>query len=80
MGKRLFQVLDEMNQSDIKNGPESRSVGVSYTLISADKVKQGTQVSMGADHQAIIDIMTEKVVPILILVNKEEYLKIEKEP
>ena len=77
MSKRMFQILDEMNQDDEKN--KTRMVGVSTHFISADKVKQGAKISMGADELGLIDIVTEKVIPILVLVNKEEYFKRKKE-
>lgn len=76
MKKRLFQILDEMNQSDIQNN--TRLVSVSTSLISADKIKQGSKISMGSDDQAVMDIFTDKYIPVLILVNKEEYDKLNK--
>lgn len=72
-GKRLFQILDEMNLEDIENG--GRLVSVSGHFISADKVKKGTKVSMGTDDSAIFDLANDDVIPLLILVNKKEYNK-----
>lgn len=63
-----------MNQLDIKNN--TRLVAISNVFISADKVKQGAKVCMGTDESALFDIVSEKVIPLLILVNKEEYFKI----
>lgn len=73
MKKRIFEVLDEMHQEDIKNN--TRLVGVSNTFLSADKVKQGTKICMGGDDQALQDILSEKCIPVLLLVNEKEYLK-----
>ena len=73
MDKRMFQILDEMNLDDVKNS--TRLVSVSNTFLSADKVKQGTKICIGADDQALTDIMSEKVIPILILVDKDDYFK-----
>ncbi len=73
MSKRLFEILDGMNFDDIKNG--TRLVSVSPTFISADKVQQGAKVTMGSDEQSLYDLMNEKVIPILILVDKDEYVK-----
>lgn len=73
MKKSMFQILDEMNLYDINNN--TRLVSISNTLISANKVKQGAQISIGVDEQALFDIMNEKVIPILMLVDKEEYIK-----
>ena len=70
---RLFQILDEMNQSDIEN--DTRLVTVSPTLVSTRIVKQGSTITMGADCQSFDDLSTGKVIPLLILVDKEEYLK-----
>lgn len=72
--KRLFKTLDDMNVHDIEKG--SRLVSVSNSLISAEKVKQGSKISMGCDDSAVTDIFTGKVIPILVLVDKEEYFKL----
>ena len=69
----MFQILDEMNLDDVKNN--TRLVSLSNTLISADKVKQGAKISMGADEQVLHDLIVGKSVPILILVDLEEYTK-----
>lgn len=63
-----------MNVLDIENG--SRLASVSGNFISADKVKQGTKVCIGTDDSALFDIMNEKVIPILVLVDKEKYNEI----
>ena len=69
----MFEILDEMNLDDVKDN--TRLVAISNTLISADKVKQGAKISMGADEQVLYDLMNEKVIPVLILVDKDEYFK-----
>lgn len=76
MKKRMFEILDEMNLDDVEN--DTRLVSISNTLISADKVKQGAKISMGADEKSLFDLMDDKVIPLLILVDKEEYVKREK--
>jgi len=73
MKKRMFEILDEMNLEDVKNN--TRMVAISNTLISADKVKQGGKVSIGTDEQSLYDIMNDKVVVLMICVNKDEYFK-----
>jgi len=75
--KRLFQILDEMNVEDGEKG--TRLVAVSPHLISAHKIKAGTKVTMGADDTVIQDIMNDRVIPILLLVDKKEYFKRTKE-
>lgn len=71
--KRLFQVLDEMNVHDIENG--TRLISLHPDLVSADKCKQGTRVTMGAHEGAALDILNGKLMPVLMLVDKEEYFK-----
>lgn len=71
--KRMFEVLDEMNIDDVKDN--TRLVAVSNTLISVDKVKQGVKISMGADHHVLDDLLSDKVIPVLILVDKSEFFK-----
>ncbi|MCY1720197.1 hypothetical protein OU798_07575 [Prolixibacteraceae bacterium Z1-6] len=71
MQKRLFQILDEMNQSDIANG--TRMVSISPNFISGDKVKQGAKICMGTDEAALMELFTHKSIPLLIIVNSEEY-------
>lgn len=71
MSKRLFQALDEMVTEDAKN--ETRLVAISSTLVSAEKVRQGCTVTVGADEQVLMDLMNDKAMAILVVVNKEEY-------
>lgn len=71
--KRVFEILDEMNLDDVKNS--TGLVRVSNAFISADKIKQGGKVSVGVDEQAMIDLLSGKVIPVLILVNKDEFFK-----
>lgn len=72
--KRLFQVLDEINVSDIENG--TKLVSVSSNFISADKIKQGSKIAMGSDDSAVMELMTNKVIPVLLLIDKETYFKL----
>lgn len=74
MEKRLFEILDEMNQNDEKN--KTTTVALCNHLISADLIKAGTKVCIGAPHSAINDIMNDKVMPILLLIDKKEYERI----
>jgi hypothetical protein len=54
-------------------------VAVSVSFISADKVKQGAKISMGTDEQSMFDIISEKAMPILIVVDRSEYFKRQRE-
>jgi hypothetical protein len=73
MKKRMFQIWDEMNLDDVKNN--TRLVSISNILISADKVKQGAKISMGVDEQTFYDLMDDKIIPVLVFVDKKEYFK-----
>lgn len=73
MGQRLFQIIDDMVQQDAKD--KTRLAAISNTFVALEKTKQGAVISMGADEEALQDIMSHKVFPILILVNKAEYGK-----
>lgn len=72
--KRIFEILDQMNQNDSENN--TRTVVISSTLISLDKVKQGCKISMGVDDQTMHDVLNEKVISLYIAVDKEVYDKI----
>ena len=76
MSKRMFEILDEMNQVDAKEG--TSNVAISNIFIGADKVKAGARITMGAEERYITEIATGKVIPLLIMVNKEEYDKCHK--
>jgi len=73
MEKRLFQILDEMNQQDEAN--KTQMVAICNSFISADKVKDGAKIGMGAPEEMLYEIMNGKKIPILVLVDKEEYFK-----
>lgn len=74
--KRVFEALDEMNQSDVKSG--TMLVGLSNTLISVDKVKQGGKIAMGVDEKSLMNIINnpEDNIPLLLIVNKKEYFRL----
>lgn len=76
--KRLFQILDDMNVTDIENG--TRLVSVSSNLISADTIKQGCKITMGVPLGTVNDLMTDKVMPVLLLVDKATYFKLNPTP
>jgi hypothetical protein len=73
MEKRMFQILDEMNLTDVEEN--SKLVAISNTLISADKVSQGGKISMGVDEYSLINTINGKYIPVLVLVDKDEYFK-----
>lgn len=73
MKKRLFQILDEMNQEDAANN--TRMVEVGANFISGEKVKAGAKITMGAPESSLYDIISENKMAVLILVDKKEYSK-----
>ena len=73
MEKRMFLILDEMNQADEKN--KTRMVEVGTEFIRADKVKQGASISMGMPESALFDLASGKKIAVLILLDQEEYFK-----
>ena len=74
--KRLFQILDEMNVADTTN--KTTLVGVCPNLVSADYTAkmQGTKVTMGVPGNMVLDIQTNDIIPILLLIDNKEYDKI----
>lgn len=69
--KRLFQILDDMNVSDINN--ETRQIEVSSNFIETKTAKGGGHLTMGIPEQSVIDIMALKKIPVLILVDQIDY-------
>jgi len=73
MKKRLFQILDDMNVLD---GEQlTRKVAISNSFVSANKVKAGAHITIGADEQSMHDLVNEKAIAILLIIDKEEYFK-----
>lgn len=73
MEKRIFEILDEMNQDDIKNDTQLIELGNSF--VSAEKVKAGCTVTMGMPESSLYKLMDESKIPIIVLVDKKEYFK-----
>lgn len=66
-----------MNQYDTEKG--TALVSVNPDVISTDKVKQGGKISIGVPENIMWDIINGKKIPILVVVDKDEYFKREKE-
>lgn len=76
MKKGLFEILHEMNQNDIENKTSSVSIG--NTLISSkysDKMK-GTILEIGIGGNHLADIIVNKKIAIVVLVDYQEYQKL----
>jgi len=72
--KRMFIAFDEMNQNDEKN--KTATLGACYEMVEAKTAKGGGHVTMGVPAEAIMNIFTGKVQPILLLLDKKEYEKV----
>lgn len=71
--KRLFQVLDEMNQADTEN--KTRTVAISNTMLRCKTVKAGGEITMGADNKSLVDLVSDKAIAILVVIDRAEYEK-----
>lgn len=72
----VFGVLGELNRMDSKNG--TRLVAVSTNFVEGHKVKQGAKITMGAEEQSLLDLFNDKAMPILLIVDKDEFFKRDK--
>ena len=77
MEKRVFEILDEMNQDDIKN--KTQLVAVGNAFVAAEKVKAGCTITMGMPIAALSQLMDDSVMPLIVLIDKKEYLKRKKQ-
>lgn len=71
--KSSLQTIANMHRADCQNN--TAMVNVSPHLISAETVKGGTKVSMGAAPEVIYDIMDNKKMLLLLIVDKVEFQK-----
>lgn len=70
----LFEILNKMHKDDTENG--TANLWVCPHFVEANKTKQWWVVWMWVPWEWVIDIMNEKTIPILLMINKEEYEKI----
>lgn len=78
MAKRLFQILDEMNVKDYEG--KTAFVGVNNAFVGAQKAKGGGHVTMGVPESVVMDLLFNKnKIPILLIIDMEEYNKIRNE-
>jgi len=74
--KNDLQTLLEMNAADTANGTQNLIMGVD--CVETKKVSAGTIVSMGIGGDMVAAIALGKVMPVLFLVNREEFEKVSK--
>lgn len=71
--KYPFQTMADLHSDDIKN--DSKNIAVCTTFLSADKITAGARITMGAPLEMLLDIMNDKRMPILVIVDREEFAK-----
>lgn len=72
--KRVFQILDEMNQADMASG--TGTVGICNQQVSAVKTKQGGLITMGVPPEIFHEIVFNSTKQIVLLViDKAAYEK-----
>lgn len=78
MSKRLFQVLDEMNVNDEVN--KTATCACCFDMVGANKVKAGGHVTMGVPTEAVLKLLLGEYMPMLVLLDKKEYHRLEDVP
>lgn len=78
MTKRLFQVFDEMNVNDEKN--KTATLPCAFTMVEAKSDKRGGLITMGVEPYIVQNIFLGEMQPVLVVMNKKEYYRLEKEP
>ena len=73
MSKRMFEIFDEMNVEDIKEG--SQLVMTSGNFLNGCMSKKGSRITFGAPSSVLMDMNSGKKLAILVVVDKEEYFK-----
>jgi hypothetical protein len=76
--KRLFQVFDEMNVNDDAN--KTAHLGCCYDMVEAKTAKGGGHVTMGVPAEEITKIFLGDRQPILLLLDKKEYHRLNDQP
>lgn len=62
----LLEVMAFMAKNDL-------DIARSDAFVSGLSVKQGAHVTMGTDMKTLINIQTEKYIPVLFCINHEQY-------
>ena len=69
----MFEIWDDMNLGDVANG--TKHIRISNILLQVKKVKAGAEVTMGVDENVMNDLLGYKSIPILVIVDRDEYFK-----
>ena len=63
---KLFDIMRFMSDNNL-------DISRADTFIGAKKVKQGTEITMGADDKSLNKLIEGKCIPVLFLINKKQY-------
>ena len=63
---KLFEIMQFMADNNL-------DITRADTLVSGQKVKQGAEITIGTDENTLIGLMSEKYIPVLFCINKEQY-------
>jgi len=73
----LFDIIKKMNDNDIIN--ETNNLAVSPYMEGIDKCSRGGLVTMGVSAESFNDLITNKAMCVLLILNKEKYDKLKEE-
>ena len=63
---KLFDIMRFMSDNNL-------DISRADTFIGAKKVKQGTEITIGADDKSLNKLIEGKCIPVLFLINKKQY-------
>ena len=63
---KLFDLMKFMSDNNL-------DISRADTFIEGKKVKQGAEITMGADENTLLGLMYGKYIPVLFCINKEQY-------
>lgn len=72
--KRLFEVFDEMNRLDTENS--TKTLQIANAFVESKLTKQGTLITMGASADVSMDLLNNKSMVLLLIIDKEAYNKL----
>lgn len=73
---RLFEILDVMNIQDTENKTAHLSVCPSFLSADYSAKQGGTKVTIGVPGNITAELLEQHLLPILLVINREEYEKI----
>lgn len=73
MGKRAFQILDDMNEADIVNG--TKTVRLGNQVLTMNLRKDHGEITFGIDLEAYHDALNSNYRALILLVDGDEFDK-----